>query len=353
MSAAALREHTSFWTLLLSGVFTVLAMLPYGASAQETETAVIPAGTEVAPTLEVIGLPYETEQLLGDEVYGDFVLGPGKLEVSINPGETKVIEITVSNRTGVERIFEVGFEDMTGSSDPNQTVILLGGEHGPYSLKDYVSVKAPRFKLPHNQRARIPVTISIPPNTPAGGLYGSVLVSTVSLEAKSGTDGNTKPQSAIVSRIGSLFFVTIPGEVERKGGLKNFGTVPEARFYQAGPLTFGLLFENSGSIHLAPYGEISITNIFGEEVGFIELDPWFVLPGALRLREVSWNRDLLFGRYTATAKINRSYENVIDEMSYTFWVLPWKPLAIGFGIIFLIIFSLRVFFRNFEFKRKN
>lgn len=352
MSTLTSRKLAHTAVLFTAGAFAILGVLPCVSSAQEGDVSV-PVGTDIVSSEESVGLPYEVETLLGDEVYGDFVLGPGKLEVSINPGETKVVEVTVSNRTGVERIFEVTVEDATGSTDPTQTLVLLGGEHGPYSMKDYVSVKASRFKLPHNQRARIPVTISVPPNIAPGGLYGSILVSTVSQEAKAGGDEGTKPQSAIVSRIGSLFFITIPGAVEKEGSLKNFGTVPEKKFYQEGPVDFGILFENTGSIHLAPYGEIRITNVFNEEVGYLELDPWFVLPQALRLREVTWNRDFLFGRYTATAQINRSYDDVIDEMSYTFWVLPWKPVTLAFLTLFFVLFLIRAFFKNFEFKRKT
>jgi GNAT superfamily N-acetyltransferase len=40
-------------------------------------------------------------------------------------------------------------------------------------------------------------------------------------------------------------------------------------------------------------------------------------------------------------------------MSFTFWVLPWKPVVGAFGVLFLVFFTIRAFFRTFEFKRKN
>jgi hypothetical protein len=106
-------------------------------------------------------------------------------------------------------------------------------------------------------------------------------------------------------------------------------------------------------MHLAPYGELRIRNIFGEEVGFLQLDPWFILPKSERLREVSFDRELLFGRYTVTAHISRSYDDIIDEDSFTFYVLPWKMVLGGFALIFGFIFIIRTFFRTFEFKRKR
>lgn len=297
--------------------------------------------------------PYKIDKLLGDEVYGDFVVGPGKLEVSIKPGQTKIVEITVSNRTGGDREFILATEDIAGSQDPAQAVVLLGDDRGPYSMKDYISIEAPQFVLGHNERAYIPVTISVPSDAVPGGLYGSVLVSTVSVKAQTGEEEGTLPQSAVVARVGSLFFITIPGTVEKNGILKDFGTSPKKTMYQNGPINFGVLFENTGSSHLFPSGELRVKNMFGEEVGYVELDPWFVLPQALRLREASWNRDFLFGRYTATALINRGYDDVIDEMSYTFWVLPWKPIAGVFTGLFIAFFLIRTFFKTFEFRRKE
>jgi hypothetical protein len=298
---------------------------------------------------------YPIESLPAEEgdVPGDFVVGPGKMDLTIKPGESQTVEMIVSNRTGETKQFKLTVEDTKGSSDAAISIVLLGSDRGPYSLRDYISVPHTSFVLEHNQRARIPVTITIPSDAEPGGLYGSLLTETVAIDAKAGNTGGTIPQSAIIARIGTLFFVTIPGDVEKSGSLKNFGTVPEQMFFQNGPINFGLLYENTGSIHLAPYGELRVVNLFNEEIGYTDIEPWFVLPGSLRLRELSWSRDLLFGRYTATVSINRGYDDLVDEMSYTFWVLPWKPLTGAFLLLFLFFFAIRAFFKRFEFKRKQ
>ncbi len=346
LALKSLRIHAFVIACILA-----LCVFPTFIHAQEEDTIAPEVVSEEQSGL--IANPYKTELLPGDEVYGDFVVGPGKLEVEIKPGQTKIVQITVTNRTGGDREFELVAEDAAGSSDPAQALVLLGDDRGPYSMKDYVSVPSTRFILKHNERARIPVTISIPPDAEAGGLYGSMLVSTVSVKAQAGDEDGTLPQSAVVARIGSIFFITIPGATLKEGVLKNFATVPEKTVYQNGPIQFGILFENTGSVHLSPYGEIRVKNMFDEEVGFVELDPWFVLPKAVRLREVSWNREFLFGKYTATAYINRGYDDVIDEIAFTFWVLPWKPIVGAFLVLFAVFFLTRAFFRAFEFKRRS
>jgi len=293
---------------------------------------------------------YRVERLEGDITQGDFVVGPGRAEIVVKPGETVIFEISLTNRISDGRVFDLTVEDMAGSDNVDQPVILLGDTRGPYTVKDYISFPENSLTLGLGDRARIPVKISIPKDAEPGGLYGGVLISTVrtsDVEADSQV-----PRSPIIARIGTLFFVTIPGEVETGGLTKSLTQPFNKSWYEKGPVKFNVLFENTGSIHLNPYGEIRINNLFGEEVGFIELEPWFVLPKSIRSRDVSWDRELLFGRYTATAFVNRGYDDVVDEVTTVFWVIPWKIVVVVFVVIFAFLFLIRALFSKFEFKRK-
>jgi hypothetical protein len=334
---------TTLRFLLISAlIFTPL----YGevfVRAQSTTTA-----SATVPVVETSW--YKLEKIEGDIDVGDFVVGPGRSEIEVLPGQTIIQEITVTNRISDGRTFRLEVDDIKGSTDGSSAVSLADGERGPYSIRDYISFPKETFTLNLGERARIPVTITIPANAEPGGFYGSVLVSTdrTPIEA----DGNVS-RSPVIARVGSLFFVTVKGDVERGGIAKSITTVGNKWWYEEGPINLGILYENTGSVHLNPYGEVSVKNMFGEEVGFIELEPWFVLPKSLRNREITWDRELLLGRYTVTAKINRGYDDVIDEVSTSFWVVPWKVLVGIFVGLFVIIFALRTFFRTFEFSRKK
>jgi hypothetical protein len=286
-------------------------------------------------------------------VYQDFVVGPGKYALELSPGESKIVELVVSNRMGERKRFSLTTEDMTGGSDSTQAVRLLGTEKGPYTLKDFISVPSTEFDLDHGMRARIPVTVSLPPDAEPGGRYGSLLVSIVSRpDTMEGAEGTT-PGSVVVSRIGTLFFVTNPGEVNQDLSLVDFDTTQSTRFYTDTKIDFGIVSENKGSVHTTPYGEIRIHNTFGNEVGFIELEPWFVMPVSLRLREVLWNPEFLFGRYTAVAKVNRGYGDIVDEKSVVFYVVPMRILLGLFAAVFGVFFILYFIKTRFEFRRKG
>lgn len=294
---------------------------------------------------------YQVDTLQSVPSQRDFVVGPGKEEITINPGEKKTVFITVTNRMGDDREFNLATEDFTGSSDPKTTVVLLGNDHGPYSLKDYIKPEVTKLDLKQGQRATIAVTISIPSDAQPGGRYGSILTSTVS-KASTVATKDVAGGAAIISRIGTLFFVRIPGAVKEEGSVKEFSTTNHKSLFTSGPIPMQILFQNDGSMYLSPYGQIHVKNMFGSEVGSADIDPWFSMPNSLRLREISWDKGFLFGRYVATVDINRGYGDIIDHKSVVFWVIPIKVIiAVFVGIIALFVL-VRFIASKFEIRMK-
>lgn len=320
--------------------------------ADDADATTTTATTAPVTADNASGDTYRRETLPTGEVYSDFVVGPGRFEIELAPGESRTVELLVSNRMGEGRVFSFQTEDTTGSETGEEAIRLLGAAEGPYTLRDYISVPHEEFYLEHGERARIPVTVSLPPDAEPGGRYGSLLTQIVSKQTDMGSADGAQPASAVVSRIGTLFFVTTPGDIVRDSELRTFTTINDQRIFGSGPIRFLVEYENQGSVHTTPYGIARITNILGEEVGSIELEPWFVMPESLRSREFSWDREFLIGRYTATVEINRGYDDIIDEQQFTFWVIPWKLVGIVFVGLFVFFLLLRSFFSRFEFKRK-
>ncbi len=295
---------------------------------------------------------YQFQTLPDTKVEGDVILGPTKTEFFLDPGEIATKEIMITNRTGQTLRFQVEIEDFMGSRDPGQSVVLLGSQKGPYSLKDWLTPEILEFTLEHGQRIHLPVKISIPQDAEPGGHYGVVFAAVLPPELTTEEQKEAaKSQIGIVSRAGSLFFVKVKGDVAEEGYLKSLEA--NKKYYEKGPIDFQLLFENNGSIHLVPYGVIEIFNILGEKIDEIEIEPYFAMPDSLRLKEVSWNKGLLFGKYTALASINRGYQDIIDQKKVEFWVIPWKLVLTGMVGLFLIIFLLRFLFTKFEIRKKS
>jgi len=277
--------------------------------------------------------------------YHDFVVGPGKIELQLAPGQSQTVDLTVANRLGSDKVFSISEEDFKGSDDPNQPIILLGSDRGPYSLKDDVSIPTTTLAIPFGDKAHIPVTITAPANSQPGALYGSVLVSVVSSPGTT-TESGVGASNPIITRIGTLFFVRIPGTVEADGQMTGFSLangnfVWSSSLSKTPPILFNLLFKNSGDVYLAPYGTLTITNMLGSTIATTQIDPWFAMPQSLRFRQVEWDPTFLFGRYTAHVSINRGYGNTTDAADVVFWVIPWGAILLVFIGLVIIIAAIR------------
>ncbi len=347
--------HTKFsWGRLKIGiVFAALCVVSIASAQENILSDQSSQASTSTSTSELVTAEqkkwYTSDFISGDVSVGDFIIGPGKVELTVKPGQTVTKMISVTNRISDNKTFELNVEDMSGSADPSKAVVLLGDQSGPYTLKDNFSFPEKTFTLALGERAQIPVSITMPPNAEPGGYYGAVLVSTVQ---NSDAEGSGSVSTPVIARIGTLFFITVPGEFEKSGLVTDFTTIPNKFMYTKGPINLGILFENTGSIHLGPYGEIKVQNMLGEEVGFVEIEPWFVLPKSMRLRELTWDRELLLGRYTITANINRGYEDIIDTKTIHVWVVPWQFLATIFVTIFTLFLLFKFISSRFEFKRK-
>src|SRR5690349_20994388 len=79
----------------------------------------------------------QTKSTVKVEPLNDFVIEPSKFEVFLNPGESVTKTLNITNRIPQTVEFTVTAEDFRGSDNPNQPVVLLGDERGPYSLKNF------------------------------------------------------------------------------------------------------------------------------------------------------------------------------------------------------------------------
>lgn len=294
-----------------------------------------------AYSIDILPNPTDSDQ---------FVVGPGKTEFILNPGESRTISVMVSNLTGDDRTFFMETEDFTSSGNPKQAVELLGSDRGPYSLRDYISFAEKTFVLKHGERAHIPVTVRVPYDAEPGGLYGATVVSMYPLP-RSATSSQVTSQTPIVKRIGSLFYVRVPGEVKEEVVLADFSTAGHKKWFNNGPVNFNVLVENKGSVHAIPKAIITVTNMFGEAVETLEVDSWFVMPASTRLREVVSGREFLLGRYKAELNINLSSENK-EVRSVVYWVIPWKLILLIVLVVLILWWSLRWITKNFQIKRK-
>lgn len=277
-------------------------------------------------------------------VNGFFIVRPSKVELSVSPGEKRTTEITVANGTPAPLSVEILFEDV----DPNlqnsavdEPLRLLGGNTGSRPLKDWLSVPKRSFEILSGKEMRIPVTLSVPKDSDPGGRFGSIVFRFHPVLP----DGTRDEASVMLeSRIATVFFVRVEGNVIEEGKLAAFGLFNDATMIRtpstAAPLRLQVAYENTGTVHLNPYGRITLTPSFGD-ARVIAVDPFAVLPGATRMREVSSADPLSVGFYRAHIELNRGYGDVVDEEEVTFWVVPGTT-GLVLILLGLILFALLI-----------
>ncbi len=295
---------------------------------------------------EPASLQPKIEQLEGVEVRNNFSIGPTKFSFDLKPGEETVAELQITSRIEKETDFEVGVEDFTSQEDPEKYTQFLGKEKSQFSSKEWFAPAVWEFTLKHGERIFLPVKITVPKDAEVGDHYSAVFVKTVPGEDE-GKTGIT-----LSSRVGSLFLLTIgDGEVKTAGELVSFET--SKKVYDSLPITFELNFQNQGDAHLTPLGKIIVSNLFGKTVEEVTVKDWVILRSSSRIQKTEWKPGFAFGKYTATAQIERGYNNLTDVKTTTFYVLPVKVLGGVLGGLIALAILVKFFTAKFEIKRKK
>ena len=109
-------------TVLVCAVVVLLCLGHVSITRAQEDTAT--STPEAVSTQSVTPWGYTTEFMddVAGVVAGDFVVGPGKSELTIEPGQSKRVEMMVTNRTGDTREFQFEIEDASGSTDPTTPV---------------------------------------------------------------------------------------------------------------------------------------------------------------------------------------------------------------------------------------
>lgn len=272
---------------------------------------------------------YQINLVDGTSLSNDFVVGPGKNELSLDPGQNQIREISILNRSNQDLTFTVRVEDFT-SSDPNQaTIKFTGDQANPNPATKWLIPEISKFTLKSKEKMTLPIMVKISEVATPGGLYGAVLVSA---QPDSTASGN---QVKTTASLASLFFVRVKGNVNEVGQLINFSS--SKYWYEKGPITLSYSFKNTGNIYLNPHGDITITDWSGKQIYQQPILPYFVMPGVLRQQQETWQSPVGWGFYRATINLSRGYGNYIDRRSANLVLLPAWSLYVG-ALLLVILF---------------
>jgi hypothetical protein len=283
-----------------------------------------------------------------ENVENRFVISPVNLELILAPGETTTQKITIVNRLGKTANFEISKEDFIGSNDPDKVTEFLGDDAaGVTSAKDWVTPDVDNIDLNHGDRLNIDLTITAPKEAVSGSHYVAVFASTTGDDQGS---GNAKVK--LVSRVGTLVLINVPGNNRESGSITDFST--DKKYYREGPVDFSTIFKNTGNVYEKVKGEIAVKNILGTEIAHIPLKDFTVLSDSSRKQTAEWNHRWLLGRYTADLTVFYGLGgNLKDTQQVVFWAFPWHIALLVLLVLIIIYYLMKYFLSKFEIKRKD
>ena len=273
-------------------------------------------------------------------------VSPPLITTSANPGQSVVEQISIRNITGLPLILSSSTVDF-GAKGEDGTPQLLFNETTStrYSLKYWIApVESPTIQP--GATITVPVTINIPANAEPGGHYGVVQFS--------GKPANLNGNGVSISAsIGVLVLLTVNGNITQHLSPVDTLITQNGRlgtFFQYGPLLVSQRIRNDGDVHEAPYGKLTVSNLFGGKPIVLNVNPTKgnILPGSIRKFSEAIPTKNMFGYYTIKGSLAYGTNKTLVMPEAHFWVIPYTLLIIVVIVLVILFFVLRFALRRYN-----
>ncbi len=261
---------------------------------------------------------------------------PPRLEITVKADGVATQIIKVRNESKVEKNIIITIEDFVVNDDiGTPTIISSTAEDNRWAASNWIQISPSSIKLKGGETKSLVLTVLPPANALPGGHYAMVIHSPDNQVSITDSTG-----ASIQTKVGTLVYVTIPGEIREEAIVKDF-TAP--KFSEFGPIDFQTTIQNLSDIHIKPAGNIEITNMFGLKTSNIPFNSQGinVFPGKTRDFENQLAKKWLFGRYKAELNAVYGTSGGVATAAIFFWVIPWRLLIlIGTAIVIIIVIIL-------------
>ena len=278
----------------------------------------------------LLGLAFLVPALVYSASTG-LTIQPVKISHTLNKGQVASGYISLSNASEVPVVVEVKVEDFIPNSG-GDGVRFVSRAEGLTTVRDWITLNegVSEITLARGESTSIPYTINAPENAEPGSHFGVAFFKAID-------QAQADQQLKVGTQVGTLIFVTVPGNYLQKGTILDFKA---PIFAQKAPIVFTTKFEITGTVHFEPKGSITIRNLFGSIVTQVPVEGQVVLPTGIKdLQTTFATDDFLLGRYTADIELYDGEGNVLSADDRAFYVFPlWYALAfLGMLLVFFLL----------------
>jgi hypothetical protein len=292
----------------------------------------------------------------------DVTVSPIFFDLTANPGDTISTKIRVRNNTNSPLPLNLGVQKLSGDINGN---LILKQDKTDTTLA-WFNLGSSRIVAKPLEWTDVPFTISIPKDA-AYGYYWTITF----------TQDNTNPSAKQAVSLTGASGVPVLLNVKKAGAkaeakILQFSTTNYVSEYL--PIDFTVKVENTGNIHIKPYGSIFISDGLSKNLAILDVNPGQgnIIPDSARIFTTSWDDGFLvrqpvmvdgqpkidkqgktveeiqinwdkltsfrIGKYTANLLLvfDNGTKDVPLQSTITFWVFPWK-VTLGFIIAVVVI----------------
>lgn len=265
---------------------------------------------------------------------------PAVIEDNVAPGQLYTFSYTFTNLSQSDKTFFLGARDIKGLDANGQPIFALPGEATGYELSSWIQVPTEPVTLAAGQSITEKFTAHVPTEVSPGAHFGGIFISDQPIKP-------TTSGSGVGLSVGGIMSLTVAGAITEGANLQEFSTSKVV--YSKPEVTFNAKIQNSGNILVRPHGIIIVTDMFGHQVGSINVNDSAapVFPASSRIYATKWTPDGFgFGRYQAIGSFSYGETDKKTISGTTeFWILPWKPIALFLGSIFGVVLFFYVTIR--------
>lgn len=238
------------------------------------------------------------------------LLSPAYQEVTFAEKDAeKTIHFKLFNNTRKTFEFELNPVNFAPQGE-NGGLKFFEAENSSYlfSLASYMQLESPKVQLEPGEKKDIPVNIINRQDLSPGGHYAALIVRQMPVGEK----------TQVTEAVSALIFLKKTGGERYNLSLKDVSW-PSSFITFYFPKQSSVIFQNEGNIHVVPYGQAEVKDMFGRLLykGVLNENSYFVLPDSRRnifisyqkmgwSLPVSFNSVSIFGR-DSLKKVHYSY----------------------------------------------
>ncbi len=282
---------------------------------------------------------------------------PPTFDFSANPGDVISDSVRLHNE-GTEpvslRVEAVNFaakpgDETTGIPEFYPAADVRSGRE----LAPWMSFINKELTLQPGERGSLFFEIKVPSEAGPGSYFGAAMVTSLAPENDEGV--------SVIGNTAVLILLKVNGEALEDLKLTSFTAKPGVA--SSLPVAFEARFENLGTVHERPVGEVRIKDLFGRVAAVVPMNRAefkSVLPGGARRYPATWSKTELpedasawerqvknfaLGPYTAELTVEYGLQKKTLTASTRFWVFPWMAIGAAVGGLALAVLVIAGFLK--------